>query len=273
MILVVIICVLSTVSAIITGQYPENFLQLVFTAIAIECYCVNSIFCLKIHDSCKKRKIPYDWIGVAFCFATLVIVLLRIWTGIEFAHRFALPAILLTISYTIAILPVSLQIDNHKKLSKTFGFIHRTVTPLFGVIIAVNFMIPSIYPYIQTVTWTMVLLELLVVAVIMILYSKPFTVELRLFETGTPNIYSDTNGNMYQVISLNAKADSLSSEIDSSEKIFDEKKSQNGNSDSVIMENTIEAGTVEIVTKEDKHDDIEINCTKDENPFSPEEVK
>lgn len=274
MILVLIICVLSTINAIITGQYPDNFLQLVFTAIAVECYCVNSIFCLKVHDSCRKGKIPYDWIGIVLCLVTLVIVLLRIWTSIEFVHHFAIPAILLTISYTIAILPVTLQIDNHKSLSKTFGLLHRIITPLFGVVIAVNFMVPSIYPYIQTVTWTMVLLELLVVAVIMILYSKPFTAELRLFETGTPNIYSDAAGRMYQVISLNARPDSSSSEIDSSESMFDsiEQNSESHGSDDTIK-NTLEAGTVEIVSENDSHGNIEIKCSAEDEPYTPKEAK
>lgn len=274
MILVLIICVLSTISAIITGQYPDNFLQLVFTAIAVECYCVNSIFCLKIHDNCRNRKIPYDWIGIVLCLITLVIVLLRIWTSIEFVHHFAIPAVLLTISYTIAILPVSLQIDNHKRLSKTFGLLHRIITPLFGVVIAVNFMVPSIYPYIQTVTWTMVLLELLIVAVIMILYSKPFTAELRLFETGTPNIYSDAGGKMYQVISLNAKPDSTSSEIDSSDSMFDSNaQSVDSHSSADTIKSTIEAGTVEIVSDNDNHDSIEIKCSACDEPYTPKEAE
>ncbi|MBQ8706487.1 MAG: hypothetical protein IJ523_00160 [Succinivibrionaceae bacterium] len=222
MILILIICALSTVNAIITGSYPENFLQLLLTAIALEYYCVNSLFCLKIHDSCKTGKIPYDWIGVLLCTATVIIALLRIWTDIKIVQEFAIPAVLLTVSYTIAILPVSLQIDNHKKLSKIFGTAHRIITPLFGAAVAVNFLFPSVYPYLQTVTWTLVLLELLVVAAIMILYSKPFTAELVLFETGTPNIYADRSGKMYQVISMESRTGGEASEIDPDETMHHE---------------------------------------------------
>ncbi len=277
MIAIIVICALSTISAIISGSYPENFLSLIFSAVALEWYFINCIFCLKIHDRCKQGKIPYDWIGVALCTVTLVIVLLRIWTNIPFTQSFAIPAVLLTVSYTIAILPVTLQIDNHRKLSKFFGIMHRIVTPLFGVIVAINFLVPTVYSYLQTVTWTVTLIEILIVTVILLLYSKPFTAHIVLYETGTPNIYTDASGHLYQLISMNVAPDHSATEVDFSNDEIEQQLKKAESNDGVApnktyMEQDIpvtESGPVIAKTKEDETIPI---VTKHKSDFA-EDVK
>ena len=217
MVAVLIICAVSTIYAIITGSYPENFLELILTAVALECYCVNSIILLKLKPSVRirKRRIRYDIIGMVLCTVALILVLLRIWSATEIARNFAVPAFLLALSFTIAVVPVNLQADRHRTLSRVFWIIHRTVTPLFCIMVAVNFAFPAVYPHIQTVTWTLVLLEMLIVAVIMLLYSRPFTPHLELFATGTPDIYRDRSGKLYQVRSMNGAAGDTASGLSS----------------------------------------------------------
>ena len=192
------ICILFTLYAIITGQFPQNFIEIILSTLTVVFYCFNSIICLKTVK--LNSKIPWGWIGVALCTLTEILLLTIIWTNFNILS-YGLGAIAITLTYTSAIIPFSLIKAHNNKVYNLLLIAHRIITPIFGLLLMVDFIFEITTKWILQLTWGKLLIEIFIVLALSLLYIFPHYKKIRIEATDEENIFKDAKGNIYQLIS------------------------------------------------------------------------
>jgi hypothetical protein len=114
---------------------------------------------------------------------------------------YGLGAIAITLTYTSAIIPFSLIKAQNNKVYNLLLIAHRIITPIFGLLLMVDFIFEITTKWILQLTWGMLLIEIFIVLALSLLYIFPHYKKIRIEATDEENIFKDAKGNIYQLIS------------------------------------------------------------------------
>lgn len=188
------IVTLNTIYALFTGNYPTHFSQFILTCFIVVGYCINSFICLKTHKHCKK--IPWSWIGVLLSTITLVLLLLVVWSQYQIL-TIAIGALAITLTYTSAIIPFEYVKERKSSLYNAIVIAHRVVTPIFGIMLMIDFCFNIQTSWVLQLTYSLLLIEIFLVITLSLLYIFPKHRKIVIFATDRQDLYRDRAGNLY----------------------------------------------------------------------------